>query len=101
MAQDDKIVEADSSRPENSHADSPPLYTPRATATPGTPIHPPPTTTPDSAVVDVVPEQVHAPTAPFSIDLTNIGPEPTNVICPRCHYGVSTSTRTRVGTHAG
>lgn len=99
MAQDDKIVEANSSHPEDSHTDSPPVYTPRSTATPVTPIHPPPTTAP--AVVDGVPERVYAPTAPFSTDFTRIGPEPANVVCPRCHYGVCTSTRSRAGTHAG
>jgi len=99
MAQVDEIVEATPSQPENSHTDSPPVYTPRATPITETPIHPPPTTTP--AVVYDVPERVHVPTAPFYTDLTKLGPEPANVICPRCHYGVCTSITSRVGTNAG
>lgn len=98
MAQNDKIVDANSSQADTSHADSPPVYTPRST-TPKTSIHPP--LTPRSTTGEAIPEQVHAPAAPFSIDLLQIGPEPANVICPRCHYGVRTSFRNRVGTHAG
>jgi len=100
MAQDDKIIEADSPQPENSHIDSPPSYTPRAAATPGRDIHPSPSPTPP-ILTEAIPQRVHVPTAPFSTELAEIGPEPTNVICPRCHYGVCTSTRTRAGTHAG
>ena len=100
MAQDDKIVEADSPQPENSQIECPPSYTPRAAETPGKPIHPLPSSTPP-ALTEAIPELVHVPTALFFIDFAKIGPEPTNVICPRCHYGVRTSIRTRAGTHAG
>lgn len=91
MAQDDKITEV---TPEQIPNDSPPLYTPRAFI-PATPIHPPPVTS------DLPPERIHVPSAPFLTDLTQIGPDPKNVICPRCHYGVCTSTRPRAGMHAG
>jgi len=101
MTQTDKIVEASSSQAENPHVDSPPVYTPRTT-TPGTLIHPHPATPPPAtSIEDIIPERVHVPTAPFSINLSQIGPEPTNVVCPRCHYGVCTSTTSRAGTHAG
>lgn len=99
MTQNHKVVEAStSSQGDQSHIDSPPVYTPRASS-PGTPIHPASSSTPPPSTV--VPERVHVPTAPFSTNLVDIGPEPTNVICPRCHYGVRTSTRSRAGTHAG
>ena len=84
--------------------EAPPQYTPRT----GSPINPPPpqttttTTTPPAASSSTVtPERVHSPTAPFSDNLVQIGPEPTNVVCPRCHYGVRTNTKARAGTHAG
>lgn len=93
MAQD-KNTEA--AKDTTSLVDAPPSYTPRA-ASPITPIHPPP----PPAESSVTPERVHAPTAPFSNDLVQIGPEPANVVCPRCHYGVRTNTKSRAGTHAG
>jgi hypothetical protein len=96
MTQTDKMEEASSSQAENPHFDSPPVYTPQKVPT-GTLIHPPPATSDE----EVIPERVHVPTAPFTTNLSHIGPEPTNVICPRCHYGVYTSTTSRAGTHAG
>src|SRR5271170_3840730 len=75
--------------------DAPPVYTPRAAS----PIHPPPP--PPATSSSVTPERIHAPTPPFTTDLVQIGPEPTNVICPRCHHGVRTNTNSRAGTHAG
>jgi hypothetical protein len=80
--------------------EAPPQYTPRT----GSPINPPPPTTttpPLASSSTVTPENVHSPTAPFSDNLVQIGPEPTNVVCPRCHYGVRTNTKSRAGTHAG
>jgi hypothetical protein len=92
----DEIIDA-----EEHHLDAPPTYTPRV-ATPQTPIYPPPSSETPPRIAEVVPpERIHAPTAPFSTDLTLIGPEPANVICPRCHYGVRTSTQSSPGTHAG
>jgi hypothetical protein len=77
----------------------PPTYTPREIpATPVTPIHPPPphprTYTPDNNV------RVLAPRPPFASNLAEIGPEPANVVCPRCHYGVTTSVKSSIGSHA-
>jgi hypothetical protein len=103
MAQNDNIdkaEEASSAAPaQDPQLESPPVYTPRATV-PGTPIHPPPTEG-TQTTEHVVPQKVHVPTGPFSTNLTQIGPDPVNVICPRCHHGVCTSTKSRAGVHAG
>lgn len=91
-----KATEAASNAGDIVPADAPPSYTPRGTIdpSPSTSSSHPPTET-------VVPERIYAPSAPFSVSLTNIGAEPANVICPRCQYGVTTCTRPRAGTHAG
>ena len=49
----------------------------------------------------VFPENIHAPQPPFCQDLSHLGPDPASVVCPRCHYGVQTQTKGRVGVHAG
>jgi len=78
--------------------DAPPSYTPH----PSSPAPMPSREAPAAATTShVVPENVHVPQAPFSNDLNKIGPDPTNVICPRCHYGVQTLTKSRTGTQAG
>lgn len=48
-----------------------------------------------------VPENIHGPEAPFVEDMVHLGSEPQNVVCPACHFGVRTYTKTRVGSHAG
>jgi len=73
----------------SSHVEPPPSYTPRVAS--------PKPAAPRSAT----PVNVHTPQPPFNTDLSALGPEPANVICPRCHYGVVTSVHSRVGTHAG
>jgi len=80
-----------------SPIEDPPSYSPPA-AGPSADERSPLLTTPQPTVL---PENIHAPQPPFSTDLSHIGPDPTNVICPRCHYGVQTVTKTRVGVHAG
>ena len=99
MAQDDKIIHEEI-HDETPH-DAPPSYTPKAI--PQTPIHPPPRSTslPPASDPVSVPERVHVPKPPFSTDLTQLGPDPGNVICPRCHYGVRTSVKSSVGVNAG
>src|SRR5271156_1262785 len=79
-----------------SPIDEPPSYSPPATgpAEERSPL----LTNPQPPVF---PENIHAPQPPFSTDLKHIGPDPTSVICPRCHYGVQTVTKSRVGVHAG
>jgi hypothetical protein len=101
MTESTKATEAAKANAKNPQVEPPPSYTPRATS-PVTLLNPPPTT---SALIDyepVVPSQIHIqrPRGPFLNDPSQLGAEPANIICPRCHYGVQTSTRTRAGTHA-
>jgi LITAF-like zinc ribbon domain len=86
--------------------EEPPLYSPPGFETP-----PPPTPSPRekterrSSIVtrraSSVPENIHVPEAPFVEDMVHLGSEPQNVLCPACHFGVRTYTKTRVGSHAG
>jgi hypothetical protein len=78
--------------------DAPPSYSPREVpAEPVTPIHPPPRADgPDNNA-----PRIYTPRPPFTTNLSEIGAEPANVICPRCHYGVTTGVKASVGTHAG
>ena len=79
--------------PENMPIEAPPSYTPHE-ETPKAPISPPPTT-------PSAPERVYTPQGPFSSNLVEVGPDPANVICPRCRYGVRTQTSSKAGAHAG
>ena len=107
----DKDMEIAAANTDNHPSDAPPSYTPRETyespdIPPPTqpsksPINPPsPSATPGPSE-SRTPENIYAPQPPFSNDLAGIGPEPANVICPRCHYGVRTNTKPRAGMHVG
>jgi hypothetical protein len=101
MTESSKTTEAAKANAENRQVESPPSYTPRATS-PVTRLNPPPTTSTLIAREPVVPSQIYVqqPSGPFLNDPSQLGAEPSNIICPRCHYGIQTSTRTRAGTHA-
>jgi hypothetical protein len=79
--------------------DAPPSYTPR----PVTQTNPPPSSSSSRSPPPVAlpSDRIYTPGPSFSQDLSKVGEQPANVVCPRCHYGVQTQTRTRVGTHAG
>jgi LITAF-like zinc ribbon domain len=85
--------------------EEPPLYSPPGSEPP--PPTPPPhekSDRPGSIVTrrtSSVPENIHAPEVPFADDMVHLGSEPQNVVCPACHFGVRTYTKTRVGSHAG
>lgn len=91
MAMNKTTEAVDQTTSTTSHVDPPP-YSPRTVAPKAA--SPPPA--PSATLV-----QVFVPRAPFNTDISSLGPEPANVICPRCHHGVVTSTHSRVGTHAG
>jgi hypothetical protein len=103
MTESNKATEAAAAaKADNPQVEAPPSYTPRAMS-PVTRIDPPPTTsTPLLVDNEPAPRQIYVqpPRGPFLNDPTKLGAEPANIICPRCHYGVQTSTRTRAGTHA-
>lgn len=88
----DKALEA-SKEPENIPAEAPPSYSPQPEESPKAVINPPPATN--------LPERVYQPSGPFSSNLTELGSDPANVICPRCQYGVRTQTASTPGAHAG
>jgi hypothetical protein len=104
MTESNKATEAAAAaKADNPQVEAPPSYTPRVMS-PVTRIDPPPTTSTPLLVDNEspAPRQIYsqAPSGPFLNDPTKLGAEPANIICPRCHYGVQTSTRTRAGTHA-
>lgn len=98
-----KVTEATTSNVENEHVGAPPTYTPRATSPqPITPLTPPPIGAVTSDVESTSGHvQIYTPRLPFLNDLSQVRADPANVVCPRCHYGVQTTTKTRAGTHAG
>lgn len=99
-----KVTEASTSNvDEIGQVEAPPSYSPRATSPqPATALNHPPSGSGHSDVEPVrEPVQIHAPLPPFLNDLSQVRADSANVVCPRCHYGVQTSTKSRAGTHAG
>ena len=98
-----KVTEATASNVENEQVEAPPTYTPRATSPqPITPLTPPPRgSVPSDVESTSVPVQLYTPRPPFLNDLSQLRADPANVVCPRCPYGVQTTTKSRAGTHAG
>lgn len=96
-----KDVEAAAAKADHAPVDAPPSYTPQTL----TPINPPPASSSASnlqpPLVELPAERIHAPGPSFSQNLLNVRDQPANVVCPRCHYGVQTQIKSRVGTHAG
>ena len=103
MPEMSKVTEPTTSNAESGQAEAPPSYSPRATSPqPVTPLnHPPSGSVPSDVETTTDPIQIHTPRPPFLNDPSQLRADPANVVCPRCHYGVQTTTRSRAGTHAG
>ena len=103
MPEMSKVTEPTTSNAESGQAEAPPSYSPRATSPqPVTPLnHPPSGSVPSDVETINDPIQIHTPRPPFLNDPSQLRADPANVVCPRCHYGVQTTTRSRAGTHAG
>jgi len=73
-----------------------PEYTPRSTSQPlpTRPATPPRPATPAHSVPA-------AHTSSLTRDVSDLRAHSANVVCPRCHHGIMTQTRSRVGTNAG
>lgn len=102
MTEMSKVNEATSSKVHAEQVEAPPSYSPRAMSPqPVTPLHPQPTT-PLLPDVEAAREPIlYAPRPALLNDLTQIRADSAHVVCPRCHYAVQTTTKSRAGTHAG
>ncbi len=102
MTETSKVNEATSSKVQTEQVEAPPSYTPRATSPqPATPLYPQPTTPVPSDIEAAREPVLYAPRPALLNDLTQIRADSAHVVCPRCHYGVQTNTKSRVGTQAG